>query len=195
MSLKCIYSTWGNMCTHMIWDISTYQKVSEVTSLLKEFVYIREFICLQMTQFYYHLRNYWKQIVPRIETNKRSALINFSGPLAQLSCLYDMWPTRLRTILQIILFYIHTGNPVYGVGLFSERCEVASFVSKYHENKTHVLTKLFFLWALSLFTQDALGMCLEHNRMLNRYHLIETAHTSKQQQIISDNVFRYTDIL
>lgn len=117
-----LYNPWKNTCAHMIWDISTYEKVSEITSLLKEIVYIREFICLQMNQFYDHPRNCWKQIFPRIETDKRSALINFSGPLAQLFCLYDMWPTRHRTILQITLFHIHTDNPIYGVGLFPERC-------------------------------------------------------------------------
>lgn len=68
------------MCARMIWDISTYQKVSEVTSFLKEFAYLREFICLQMNQFYYHLRNCWRQIVLRIEANKKSALINFFWP-------------------------------------------------------------------------------------------------------------------
>lgn len=87
------------MCACMIWVISTYQKVSEVTSLLKEFVCIREFICLQMNQFYYHLRNCWEQIVLRIEANKKSALINFFWPFgtAALPVVCDQQDSRPYT--------------------------------------------------------------------------------------------------
>lgn len=71
-----------------------------------------------------------KPNIPRMEANKKSALINFSGPLAQLLCLWDMCPGRLRIIFQMTLFYIHTEIPVYGLGLFFEKREVACFAFK-----------------------------------------------------------------
>lgn len=169
-----IYNPGGHMCAHMIWDISKYRKVSEVTSLLKEFVYVREFICLQMNPFYYHPRTWWKQIVPRFETNKRSALINFSGPLAQLFCLCDVWPTRLRPSLQIILFLITQATQSMGWVYFPKDIRLLVLPP----NQTSQCRKKF-LWTLSLFTQHALQMCLRYKRLLNKYYLFETAETSK----------------
>lgn len=85
---KCTYNPRENMCTHITWDISTYQKVSKITSLLKSLFISKKWF--NSSQFRYCLRNYWKQIVLRGEPRKKSALIPFSGPLAQLSCLYHM---------------------------------------------------------------------------------------------------------
>lgn len=117
------------MCTHMT-QTFPHIKVSKVTSLpknlfiskgkKKEFVFIQEFIYLQMHPLYYHLRKWSKQIVLRSKPNKKDALINFSGPLAQLSCLYHVINRSHKTRLQITPFCIKTGKPLMRLLVLSQ---------------------------------------------------------------------------
>lgn len=171
------------MCAHMIWGMSTYQRVSEVMSLLKEFVYIREFICLQMNQFYYLLRNCWKQIVPRIEANKISALINFFWPVGTAAL--PLWNVTKETQYHTPQHFLphHTGNPVYGTGLFFLRMWGCLFCLqiKHHENKIHVLI-LFSFCELCPYSHNMLWKCV--------WNIIECPINiiSMRQQILGNSI-------
>lgn len=71
-------------------------------------------------------------------------------------------------------------KPVCGVGLFSEGHEVVCFAQNQTSWKSNTqFEENFFLMHPVLFTKYTLGMCLEYERMLNKYHVTETAHTSK----------------